>query len=117
MSLTPQEVAALPYRRGVGVVLFNGLGEVFLGQRIDTPGAWQLPQGGMDPGEHPQATAFRELEEEIGTAKADVLAVTADWLSYDLPVEMVPTIWRGRYRGQRQKWFALKFLGQDQARY
>ena len=91
MTLTAEEIAALPYRRGVGVVLFNDVGEVFVGQRIDTPGAWQMPQGGMDPGEHPEATAFRELEEEIGTAKAEVLAVTADWLSYDLPLEMVPT--------------------------
>ena len=112
-SLTAAEIAALPYRQGVGVVLFNSAGKVFLGQRLDTPGAWQMPQGGIDPGEDPEATAFRELEEEIGTTKAEVLAVAADWLSYDLPPEIVPTIWRGRFRGQRQKWFALKFLGKD----
>ena len=112
--MTPSEVAALPYRPGVGMVLFNREGKVFVAQRSDMiSAAWQMPQGGIDSGEEPRDTALRELEEEIGTNKAEILAETADWLSYDLPIELVPKIWKGRYRGQRQKWFALRFLGSD----
>ena len=90
------------YRPGVGVMLLNDLNQALVAQRIDMPSeAWQMPQGGIDPGEDPLATAFRELEEEIGTANADLLGETADWLCYDLPEELRQKLWKGRYRGQR----------------
>jgi putative (di)nucleoside polyphosphate hydrolase len=91
----------------------NRLGQVWVGRRKDTPDAWQMPQGGIDPGESPVEAALRELEEEIGTANARVVAETRDWLSYDLPAEIVPNIWGGKYRGQTQKWFVLEYLGED----
>jgi putative (di)nucleoside polyphosphate hydrolase len=103
---------SLPYRRGVGIALFNDAGRVFAGERIDTPGAWQMPQGGIDADEEPWPAALRELAEEVGTAKAERLAET-DWLRYDLPPELLGRVWRGRYRGQEQKWFAARFLGTD----
>ena len=102
------------YRRGVGLALFNRQGLVFAAQRIDTPGeAWQMPQGGIDPGESPRQAAMRELKEEIGTDRAVIVAELDDWLSYDLPVEMAGRVWRGRFKGQTQKWFALHFTGSD----
>lgn len=104
---------ALPYRPCVGVMLFDSAGRVFVGRRIDTPDAWQMPQGGIDPGETPAEAALRELEEEIGTANAEIAAETADWLAYDLPGHLVGRLWGGRWRGQRQKWFACRFLGDD----
>lgn len=104
----------LPYRLCVGVALFNREGQVFVGRRIDTViEAWQLPQGGIDSGESPETAAYRELAEEIGTNDADLLAETEDWLSYDLPPELIGKAWGGRYRGQRQKWFAMRFRGVD----
>ena len=102
----------LPYRRGVGIALFNKAGLVFAAERIDTPQAWQMPQGGIDKNEEPWPAALRELEEEIGTAKAEKLAET-DWLRYDLPATLVSHVWRGRYRGQEQKWFAARFTGTE----
>ncbi|GEO81699.1 RNA pyrophosphohydrolase [Pararhodospirillum oryzae] len=103
------------YRRGVGIMLINAAGLVFVAQRIDVAAeAWQMPQGGLEPGEEPLAGALRELEEEIGTARAEVLGETAGWLTYDLPQPLQGGLWRGRYRGQTQKWFALRFTGQDQ---
>lgn len=104
----------LPYRKGVGAVLLNGRGEVFVGRRIDsTQEAWQMPQGGLDEGEDIRACLMRELKEEIGTDRAEILAETRSWLTYDLPPYLVPEVWGGKYRGQKQKWFALRFLGQD----
>lgn len=104
----------LPYRAGVGIVLINDAGLIFVGQRLDSSQeAWQMPQGGIDPGEAPLDTAFRELAEETGVTKAELLAESRDWLSYDLPPELVASIWKGRYRGQRQKWFAMRFTGTD----
>ncbi|MBM3585819.1 MAG: RNA pyrophosphohydrolase [Alphaproteobacteria bacterium] len=105
--------STLPYRPCVGLLLFNPAGLVFVGERADMRGAWQMPQGGIDRGEAPAEAAWRELREEVGTDRAAIVAETAGWHAYDLPVHMVGRVWRGRYRGQRQKWFALRFLGED----
>ncbi len=106
--------AHLPYRPGVGILLFNAAGQVFVGQRIDNrTEAWQMPQGGVDAGETPEIAAMRELEEEVGTAKAEILARSAKPYFYDLPAELIPQLWKGRFRGQEQHWFAMKFLGTD----
>lgn len=114
-SLTAADIAALPYRPCVGIILFNRTGQVFVAQRIDNPGpAWQMPQGGIDEGEDPETAAWREMDEEIGTTKATLLEESRGWLTYDLPADLVPKIWKGRFRGQRQKWFAFHFDGQDQ---
>jgi len=102
-----------PYRRGVGIMLLGPDKRTFVGRRIDTPGAWQMPQGGIDGDETPRQAALRELKEEVGTDKADILAETADWLIYELPGDLHLQAWGGRYRGQQQKWFAMRFLGKD----
>lgn len=107
-------MSTLPYRRGVGMMLFNAEGRVFVAKRIDmTSEAWQMPQGGIDDGEDPATAALRELEEEVGTRSATILAESADWYHYDLPADLVPKIWGGRFRGQAQKWFALRLNGGD----
>jgi len=107
-------MTSLPYRAGVGAVLFNRRGEVFVARRIDTPGdAWQLPQGGLGKGEEPEAAIFRELAEEIGTGHAEIIGSTTDWLTYDLPEHLLGRVWKGKYRGQRQLWYAMRFLGDD----
>jgi putative (di)nucleoside polyphosphate hydrolase len=109
----------LPYRPNVGAVLFSPAGLVFVARRADVPnaegqaGGWQLPQGGIDAGEDPRTAVLRELEEEIGTRKAEVIGEHPDWLTYDLPADLVGIAWRGRYRGQRQRWFAMRFTGLD----
>jgi len=106
--------SGLPYRPGVGIMLLNAANEVFVGQRLDSKlEAWQMPQGGIDPGEAPIDTAFRELAEETGITKATLLAEANEWLYYDLPDELIGTIWKGRYAGQRQKWFAMRFTGTE----
>ncbi len=97
------------------MMLLNNDNHVFVARRIDsTSEAWQMPQGGIDAGEEPLTAAFRELKEEIGTDKADLLAESSNWLTYDLPDILVPKIWGGRFRGQRQKWYAMRFTGQHQ---
>ncbi|WP_158046913.1 RNA pyrophosphohydrolase [Skermanella pratensis] len=103
----------LPYRPCVGIMLVNAGGRVFVGRRLDTPDAWQMPQGGIDPGETPREAALRELVEEIGTAAADVVAETAGWLRYDLPPHLIGKVWKGKYRGQEQKWILARFTGAD----
>lgn len=114
--MTPQDIAALPYRPNVGIMLINNDGLVFAAQRLDSKvPAWQMPQGGIDEGEDPRQAALRELEEEIGVPPAlvQVVGETSDWLTYDLPHDIVPKIWKGRYRGQKQKWFLLRYMGRD----
>jgi len=111
---------ALPYRRNVGAVLFNPAGLVLVCRRADlpnaegAPGGWQLPQGGIDDDEDPRAAVLRELAEEIGTDRAEVIEEHPEWLSYDLPAHLIGVALGGRYRGQTQKWFALRFLGSDE---
>ena len=104
----------LPYRDGVGMMLLNQENLVFVAKRIDSLAeAWQMPQGGIDAGETPIEACMRELKEETGTDKATLLRECPDWLNYDLPADLVPRLWGGRFRGQRQKWFALRFTGTD----
>src|SRR5688572_22970085 len=100
------------YRPCVGIFLLNRAGLVFVGQRLDTPlDAWQMPQGGIDLREAPAVAARREMLEEIGTDAADLLQESAIWRSYDLPPELAGRMWKGRYRGQTQKWLAFRFSG------
>lgn len=102
------------YRRNVGLMLLNDQGLVWVGRRTDTElDAWQMPQGGIDQGEEPAEAALRELEEEIGTAKAEILFQSDGWVTYDLPSELRAKVWGGKWRGQAQRWFALRFTGTD----
>jgi putative (di)nucleoside polyphosphate hydrolase len=108
--------ATLPYRPCAGVMLVNRAGRVFVGQRIDsTLEAWQMPQGGIDPGEDALTAATRELGEETGVRpdKVELVAEAPDELFYDLPPELVGKVWKGKWRGQRQRWFLFRFLGED----
>lgn len=115
--MTPQDIAKLPYRPCVGLLLRNAEGHVFVGQRRDRDtDAWQMPQGGVDKGEEPRDAALRELWEETGIT-SDLVTIEAEsnrWLPYDLPHHLVPRIWKGRYRGQEQKWFLMRFHGRDE---
>jgi putative (di)nucleoside polyphosphate hydrolase len=110
----------LPYRPCVGAALFNAAGQVLVARRADLPnaegaaGGWQLPQGGIDASEDPREAVLRELAEEIGTARARIVGEHPEWLTYDLPPELLGRALGGRYRGQRQRWFALRFEGRDE---
>lgn len=112
--------SALPYRPCVGLMLVNRAGLVWIGCRLDAKGDaegrgnwWQMPQGGIDAGEDPRSAALRELYEETGVRSAEVIAEMDRWVHYDLPENLIGKAWGGRYRGQKQKWFALRFLGED----
>ncbi len=109
----------LPYRPNVGAVLFNAQGRIFVARRADLPnaegaaGGWQLPQGGIDADEDPRTAVLRELAEEIGTDKAEIIGEHPEWVTYDLPSHLIGVALHGRYRGQRQRWYALRFTGLD----
>jgi putative (di)nucleoside polyphosphate hydrolase len=104
------------YRPSVGIALFNNKGHVFIGQRLDNAAeAWQLPQGGIDPGESPETAMWRELAEETGLKTAHFLQQLPGIFRYDLPPDLAPIFWGGRYKGQEQVWFALRHDGDDNA--
>ena len=113
-------VKSLPYRLCVGIALFNREGLVWTGRRADedaegegTGHWWQMPQGGLDEGEDPRHAAFRELFEETSIKDVSLIREATEWFAYDLPPDLVGQSWKGRYRGQKQKWFALRFEGDD----
>jgi putative (di)nucleoside polyphosphate hydrolase len=110
----------LPYRSGVGIVLLNAEGRIWIGRRFEDfvsqeyQQRWQMPQGGIDKGEDPKIAAFRELYEETGVSSASVIAESKNWIQYDLPPEAVGKAMKGKFRGQKQKWFAMRFMGEEQ---
>ena len=104
----------LPLRNGVGIVVLNQANKVFVGKRIDNPkNFWQMPQGGIDPGEDYLSAALRELEEETGIKDVKLIKEIDEILTYELPPNLLGIIWKGKFRGQKQKWFITRFLGQD----
>jgi len=117
MVLDPSD---LPYRPCVGIMVLNAEGRVWVGRRTDAPAEpegpgkwWQMPQGGIDPGEESRKAALRELYEETNIRSVRFLAESPTWLTYDLPPDLVGKAWQGRYRGQKQKWFAVRFTGEE----
>jgi len=103
----------LPYRPCVGIVLFNDEKKVFVGERLDNPGSWQMPQGGIDEGETVEEASMRELREETGTDSASILRVSETKYTYDLPDHLLGKLWQGRYKGQEQQWVAMQFTGEE----
>ncbi|MCE2517380.1 MAG: RNA pyrophosphohydrolase [Alphaproteobacteria bacterium] len=109
-----QDYFERPYRPCVGIMLLNADNHVLVGQRLDNMvEAWQMPQGGIDDGETPIEAGFREMGEEIGTTKAEFIAEHPAWLDYDIPVELADRLWKGKFRGQTQKWLLFRFTGED----
>ena len=105
----------LPLRIGVGIVLLNHENKIFVGKRIDNPAnSWQMPQGGVDKNEDFLQAAKRELEEETSVRTVEVIKELKDWLTYDLPKNLLGKLWKGKYRGQKQKWFIMRFLGKNE---
>jgi putative (di)nucleoside polyphosphate hydrolase len=120
MSSPPPNAGPLGYRPCVGIMVLNRAGKIWVGQRADAPGDaegrgvwWQMPQGGIDENEDPRRAALRELSEETSIKTVEILAETPEWLTYDLPPHLLGKAWGGRFRGQRQKWFAVRFLGDE----
>ena len=104
----------LPLRDGVGIVVLNKSNKIFVGKRIDNPkNFWQMPQGGIDPGEEYLSAALRELKEETGIKSVDLIKEIDELLTYELPQNLLGIIWKGKYRGQKQKWFIMRFNGND----
>ena len=110
----PIDYHSRPYRPCVGIMLINSINQIFVGKRFDNHGdAWQMPKGGIDAGETPIEAGFREMYEEIGTNKAELLCEHPDWLSYNIPEGLANQLWDGKYRGQTQKWLAFRYMGDD----
>jgi len=108
------EYEHLPYRPGVGLLILNKDSDVFVGERFEQPGFWQLPQGGIDDEDEAfEKSVFRELEEETGIERAEIIGIMPEWQHYDLPDHLIAKLWESRYRGQKQKWVALRFNGFD----
>jgi putative (di)nucleoside polyphosphate hydrolase len=106
--------AKLPLRLGVGIVLLNNNNKIFVGKRIDNPiSSWQMPQGGIDENENCLQAAKRELEEETSVKNVKVIKELNEWLTYELPKNLIGKIWGGKFRGQKQKWFIMKFIGEE----
>ena len=115
----PAQYSDLPYRACVGIMVLDRAGRVFVGRRrsgpehVDATHAWQMPQGGVDPGEDPWRAALRELHEETNIRSVERLGEIEEWLTYDIPPEIIGQAWNGKYRGQKQKWYALRFIGDE----
>ena len=104
----------LPLRTGVGISVLNSQNQIFVGRRIDNPfDKWQMPQGGVDPNEPLLAAMKRELKEETSIVNIEVLKEFNQWLEYELPENLIGKIWKGKYRGQKQKWFIVRFIGEE----
>lgn len=107
-------IAELPFRPGVGMMILDKHNRIFVGKRIDSKlNGWQMPQGGIDLGETPSAAALREMEEEIGCNKGNIIAESKNWYSYRVPNFLIPKLWGGKFCGQKQKWFLIRFTGED----
>jgi len=114
MEKSHSNYSKLPYRKGVGMMILNNEGKVFLGKRLDSKyEAWQMPQGGIDDAETPSKAVKREMFEEIGCDLGEIVAETRRWYSYDIPEFLAGKLWGGKYKGQKQKWFLIKFTGND----
>jgi putative (di)nucleoside polyphosphate hydrolase len=107
-------ISDLPFRQGVGMMILDKNNRVFVGKRLDSKSnGWQMPQGGIDLGETPSRAALREMEEEVGSGKGEIIAESKKWYSYRVPDFLIPRLWGGKYCGQRQKWFLIRFQGDD----